>query len=310
MIKVRRSFSSLLSNNFCFLHSDIKWKQNGITIAGGNGKGNQLNQLSLPFDICIDDDQTIYIADYCNCRIVKWKSNATSGRIVANENEIIQPMCIIIDKETSSLIIFDRENRRIMGCTYGNNTNREILISDIDCLGITMDKNGSLYAVDREKNEVKRWKRGEKNATVVAGGNGKGNHLNQLDSPTFICIDKDDTLYVSDSNNHRVMKWMKYAKEGIIVAGGNGQGNRLSQLNYPQGVIVDDLCQIYIVDFFNDRVMRWCREATEGTIVIGGNGRGAQSNQLKGPRGLSFDRQGNLYVADGGNDRIQKFEIN
>jgi sugar lactone lactonase YvrE len=64
---------------------------------------------------------------------------------------IIQPICIIIDKETNSLIISDRENRRIMRCTYGNNTNREILISDIDCLGITTDKNGSLYVVDHEK---------------------------------------------------------------------------------------------------------------------------------------------------------------
>jgi sugar lactone lactonase YvrE len=43
-----------------------------------------LAQLSLPNSICIDDDDgTIYIADFSNDRIVKWKSNATEGQIMA-----------------------------------------------------------------------------------------------------------------------------------------------------------------------------------------------------------------------------------
>jgi sugar lactone lactonase YvrE len=43
---------------------------------GENGQGNKLNQLTNPLAICIDDDQTIYIADWRNDRIVEWKSNA------------------------------------------------------------------------------------------------------------------------------------------------------------------------------------------------------------------------------------------
>ncbi|CAF1296714.1 unnamed protein product, partial [Adineta steineri] len=69
------------------ININTKWKQLGITIAGGNGKGNQLNQLSYPYAIYVDDDhQTIYIADSGNHRIVKWKYGAQNGQVVAGGN--------------------------------------------------------------------------------------------------------------------------------------------------------------------------------------------------------------------------------
>ena len=80
---------------------------------------------------------------------------------------------------------------------------------------------------DWKKNEVRRWKIGETNGTMVAGGNGQGNHLDQLNCPAYIFVDNHYSIYISDFDNNRVMKWMKGAKEGIIVAGGNGQGNQL-----------------------------------------------------------------------------------
>ena len=168
------------------------------------------------------------------------------------------PTDIIVDKQKNSLIIADRDNRRVMRWSRQNKTNQQILMSDIDCAGLTMDKNGFIYVSDCKKNEVRRWKEGETDGTIVAGGNGKGKHLNQLNYPTFIFVDGDYSLYVSDRNNHRVMKWRKDANEGIVVAGGNGCGNSLTQLSYPQGVIVDHLGQIYVADYGNGRVMRWC----------------------------------------------------
>ena len=298
---------------------DVTWKQAGTTVAGGNGQGNQLSQLWHTTSICIDDkdDQIMYISDCGNHRIVEWKCNGQRGKIVAGGNgrgnrtiNLDYPRDIIIDRETNSFIICDYENRRVMRWSRQNNTeNGEIIISDILCYGVTMDKSGSLYVSDVERNVVKRWKRGDQKGTIVAGGNGQGTHLHQLHGPTFIFVDDDYSLYVSDSENHRVMKWLKDAKEGIVVAGGNGSGNSSSQLYSPRGVIVDQLGQIYVADNGNHRVMRWCKGAKEGTIIVGGNGRGGRSNQLDSPHGLAFDQQGNLYVAEYGNERIQKFEI-
>jgi sugar lactone lactonase YvrE len=295
---------------------DSKWKQFGVTIAGRNHKGSQLNQFSFPGGIFLDDDdQTIYIADQENHRIVEWKLNATNGQIIAGGNgpgnqmnQLNKPADVILDQETNSLIIADSENRRVMRWARQSITNGEILISDIDCIGLTMDKNGSFYVSDCEKNEVRRWKRGDKEGTIVAGGNGKGDHLNQLDHPTFLFVDEDVSLYVSDNQNHRVVKWVKDAKEGIVVAGGN-EGDSLTQLNRPNGIIIDQLGQIYVADSGNHRVMRWYAGVKEGSIVVDGNGEGEQSNQLNGPTDLSFDHQGNLYVVDYYNHRIQKFEI-
>ncbi len=56
-------------------------------MAGGNGQGNGNNQLSNPYGLYIDDDQTIYSADQSNHRIIEWKWNATSGQVVAGGNE-------------------------------------------------------------------------------------------------------------------------------------------------------------------------------------------------------------------------------
>ncbi|CAF4449713.1 unnamed protein product, partial [Adineta steineri] len=118
---------------------------------------------------------------------------------------------------------------------------QQILIDNIDCSRLAMDKHECLYVSDYKKNEVRRWKMGEYNneGVVVAGGNGKGDQLNQLNSPRFIFVDEDQSVYVTDRDNHRVMKWRKDAKEGLVVAGGNGKGGHQDQFSEPTGMIVD-----------------------------------------------------------------------
>ena len=241
--------------------------------------------------------------------------NTRSGRVIAGGNgqgnrldQLNNPTDVIIDRQSNTLIIADQGNRRVIRCPRHSDSPTEILISDIDCVRLAMHEDGTLYVSDWRKNEVRRWKKGEIEGTVVAGETEPGNQLNQLNCPTSIFVTDDHNLYISDRDNHRVMKWMKDAKEGIVIAGGNGQGNRMTQLSYPQGVIVDQFDNIYVVDRGNDRVIRWCEGAKEGITVIGGNRKGAQANQLNYPDGLSTDSEGNLYVADRWNYRIQKFD--
>ncbi|CAF0931466.1 unnamed protein product [Adineta steineri] len=292
-----------------------KFQQFGITVAGRNEQGQELNQLFCPRGMFIDNNKSIYIADSSNHRIVKLKLNSNEGQIIAGENgsgnqnsQLNFPTNIISDKENNSFIVSDNLNRRVIRYFDNNQTNPEIIISNIKCFGLTIDKNGFIYTSDCSNHEVRRWKQGDTQGELVAGGNGQGNHLNQLNCPTNIFIDEDYSLYISDGKNHRVMKWRKDAKEGIIIAGGNGEGNSLKQLSYPEGVIVDHLGQIYVADCNNNRVMRWCERDKEGEIIVGGNGEGNQSNQLNLPTGLSFDNEENLYVVDWFNHRIQKYE--
>ncbi|CAF1440613.1 unnamed protein product [Rotaria sordida] len=251
------------------------------------------------------------IADFDNHRIIQWKTGDTNGQVVAGGNgrgnrldQLYRPTAILIDKETDSLIICDQWNRRVVRWSHRSGTTQgEILINNIGCLGIAMDDQRYLYISDSDKHKVSRYQIGDKNETLVAGGNGEGAGLNQLNSPYYIFVDQRQTVYVSDWNNHRVMKWNKDAKEGIVVAGGQDQGNALTQLSHPQGLFVDTLGTIYVADSGINRVMRWPKETKQGTVIVGGNG------QLNVPVGLSFDRHGNLYVVDHYNHRVQRFSI-
>jgi hypothetical protein len=290
-------------------HLDTKWKKDGIIIAR--------SQLNFPHSIFVDDNQTIYIPDWGNHCIVEWKYNTINGEIVpcqnGTENQIYQlhyPIDVIIDQTKHSLIISDLKNRRVIQYSQQISTkNQHIIIENIDCWGLAMDKTGHLYASNCMKNEVRRFKIGEPNGELVAGGKEQGDGLHQLDYPTYIFVDENNSLYVSDSANHRVMKWLKNAKEGIIVAGGNGRGNKLTQLSFPRGIFVDQLSQVYVVDKDNNRMVRWSEGAKEGTNVIGGDKNEENTNQLHSPSGLSFDQEENLYIVDRFNNRIQKFEL-
>ncbi|CAF4975759.1 unnamed protein product, partial [Rotaria socialis] len=67
---------------------------------------------------------------------------------------------------------------------------------------------------------------------VVAGANGKGNRLDQLDHPHCVFVDHDHSVYMSDKNKHRVMTWEDDAKQGTAFTGSQGPGNSLSKLNF------------------------------------------------------------------------------
>ncbi|CAM4862835.1 unnamed protein product [Rotaria socialis] len=299
--------------------ANAKWAQNGVTIAGGHGNGDATNQLYYPLGLFVDDDQTVVIADHGNHRIMQWKNgDTTNGQVVVGGrgqgtglHQLYQPTDVLIDEETDSLTICDYVNRRVVRWSRRSGiTQGEILIGNIYCHGVAMDEQRYLYVSDEAKHEVRRYQLGEKNGTLVAGGNGQGNGLNQLNRPRYLFVDRQQTVYVSDNSNHRVMKWVEGAKEGIVVAGGQGIGNALTQLSNPEGIFVDTLGTLYVADSWNHRVMRWTQgDKKQGTVVVGENGQGAGANQFDVPVGLSFDRHGNLYVADMGNNRIQRFSI-
>ncbi|CAF0967742.1 unnamed protein product [Rotaria sordida] len=300
------------------IHPNARWQQNGTTVAGGNGKGNGINQLLNPDGLYVDDDQTVYVADPPNHRIMEWKWGATSGQVVAGGNgegsgthQLDSPIDVIVDKETDSLVICDSANERVVRWPRRNGTSGETIISNSDCWSLTMDENGYLYVVVFGEGEVRRYQRGESEGIVVAGDNGNGNgyDLNQLSFPQYVFVDRDHSVYVSERRSHRVIKWMEGAKQGIVVAGGQGVGHGLTQLSYPHGVVVDQLGTVYVADQGSGSIKRWPKGATQGNVIVGGNGDGEQSNQLSLPKGLSFDRHGNLYVIDLGNSRVQKFNI-
>ncbi|CAF4664073.1 unnamed protein product, partial [Rotaria sp. Silwood1] len=291
-----------------------QWSRNATTVAGGNGEGDQLHQLNLPAHLYVDENEILYVADFLNHRVVAWAPGATSSKLVAGGNgrgdalnQLDTPMDVILDRATDHLLICDRQNIRVVGWPRDSGIRGELILSNIRCSSLTMDDRRFLYVSLIDSNEVRRFKVGESEGTVVAGGNGRGERLDQLDFPTCLFVDRDHSLYVSDFNNHRVVKWVEGDKEGKVVAGGNGQGNHVKKLFGPIGLLVDWIGTVYVADSGNNRIMRWPQGCTEGTVVVGESAPGHGSSELKNPYGLSFGEGGHLYVGDMENHRVQKY---
>ncbi|CAF3425555.1 unnamed protein product [Rotaria socialis] len=145
--------------------ANAKWKQSGVTVAGGNEDGGATNQLYWPCGLFVDDDQTVVIADSGNHRIMQWKNDdTTNGQVVAGGNaqgnrlhQLNNPSDVLIDKETDSLIICDYGNQRVVRWSLRSGTTQgEILIDKINCYGLTMDEQRYLYISDDRKHEASR----------------------------------------------------------------------------------------------------------------------------------------------------------
>ncbi|CAF4835340.1 unnamed protein product [Rotaria socialis] len=132
--------------------ANAKWAQNGVTVAGGNGRGDATNQLHWPYGLFVDDDQTVIIADYYNHRIMQWKNgDTTNGEVVvggrSNGNGLHQfdrPTDVLIDKETDSLIVCE-DGRVVRWSRRSGTIQGEILIDNIYCNGFAIDKQRYLY---------------------------------------------------------------------------------------------------------------------------------------------------------------------
>ncbi|CAF3719553.1 unnamed protein product, partial [Adineta steineri] len=297
---------------------NTKWKQNAITVAGRLAFGNQSNELSGPLSVYVDDDnRCIYIADNVNNRIVKWEFGADKGEIVQRKNQpgnpeniLNLPRDVLLDKEKKFLIICNFDNRQVMKWSlYSDNQVDPVMIRVIPCWGLAMDNNGDLYVSEWDKHQVRRFYDGDRQGTVVAGGNGQGNQFNQLNQPHYIFVDKDHSVYIADYMNNRVMKWIKNAVQGSLIVPGQVFNENPSSSVQPISVIVDHMGNIYVSSKDSHQITRWSPGEIEGTTVVGEKEYGWGPTQLINPQALSFDQQGNLYVVDSGNHRIQKFVI-
>ncbi|CAF3887555.1 unnamed protein product [Rotaria sp. Silwood1] len=313
----RADINNRIKGNQASICSQAKWSSNGITVAGGNGLGDDLNQLQFPVSIVIDHgDGSIYISDEYNSRVMKWMPDAKSGIVVAggngrgNESNMLNTASqILLDKKDGSLLICDQVNQRVQRWQKNSN-NGETILSNIPCVGLAMDSEGSFYATEWDSHRITKWFLNDTKGQIIAGGNGPGSGLDQFDHPSYLFIDQDQTLFIADQWNNRIIKWLKNAKQGIVVAGGNDEGSNMNQLIFPTSVIVDQIGTLYITDTNNNRLQRWFKDDISASATIaGGRDEGPESNQLSFPYDVAFDRHGNLFVVDHYNHRVQMFQI-
>ena len=242
------------------------------TLAGGKGRGFNLDQFNYPTGIAYDQDENLFVSDMHNHRIQKWIKGATFGITIAGGND------------------------------YGSDANQ------LNEPGkIAIDALGTIYIADSENNRIQKWYKGAKEGETVAGGNGRGDALNQFDKPYGIALDNDGVLYVSDIENHRVVRWDPNAKEGVVVAGGNGNGTELNQLSYPMGIVLDEKKNLYVADTYNHRVQLWNPGAKEGVTILSADDINFKSFNFF--TGISIDKKNRLYLSDYEKRQVVEFNM-
>ncbi|CAF4671688.1 unnamed protein product, partial [Didymodactylos carnosus] len=82
--------------------------------------GTGSTQVSAPYDIFIDSNQNIYVADFNNQRVQQWQSGQTNGSTIAGVtsqsgngfNQFNSPTSVFVDLN-DNLYVADRDNYRI-----------------------------------------------------------------------------------------------------------------------------------------------------------------------------------------------------
>lgn len=114
----------------------------------------------------------------------------------------------------------------------------------------------------------------ESNGKTVAGGNGVGSGLNQLNDSYGVFVDSDGAVFVADYFNHRVVKWSEGASNGTVLAGGECGDISQGQLCHPSAITLDKEGTMFITvedNTFgsgNGSVVRWEKGATSGKTII------------------------------------------
>ncbi|CAF4746902.1 unnamed protein product, partial [Rotaria sp. Silwood2] len=166
--------------------------------------------------------------------------------------------------------------------------------------GLFVDGDQTIVIADCENHRIIQWKKGDTNGQVVAGGNGAGKRLDQLNGPTDVLIDKEtDRLIICDPGNRRVVRWSRRS--------GTTQGEILIGNIYPCGLTMDDQRYLYISDYKKHEIRRYQIGDTNGTLVAGGNGKGDGLNKLNEPTYIFVDQQQTVYVSDYYNHRVMKW---
>lgn len=259
----------------------FEWDTTSVIIAGGNGSGNNFNQLIYPDDIFIENNN-IFICDGGNQRVLKWEVGSNYGQPVLYMNT---PSSIFVDNY--GYIYLGNGNDGTV-TKWSSNVNLGVVASNlIYPSSIFVDENQCVFVSDWYAHKVEKWCPGATVGTVVAGGNGSGSAANQLHSPRDIYVDSYGCVFVCDEYNSRVQKWCVGATQGVTVAGGNGQGNLPNQLDIPKTMFVSDSGAIYTRN--QDGTLRvWEKNANQGSVI---------ANNIWGSS-IFIDNQNNLYYSN------------
>lgn len=173
--------NDLTTSTIIFYPLNTTNSSTGTIVAGNGTPGFAPDQLNYPRGIFVDDNRSLYIADYENHRIQKWTYGASFGVTVAGNGE----------------------------CSA--DTLRQLCHP----IFVAVDSNRNIYTVDSRFTRIVRWALGADSGECIAACSGEQDlQSNNLYSAYAIAFDRQGSLYVSDQENNRVQKFQIISNSG------------------------------------------------------------------------------------------------
>jgi hypothetical protein len=233
----------------------LSWQ--ATLVAGGQGEGNEDNQIGQCEAIAFDAQDRFYVSDSWNNRVNRYQEgDHTEGSGTADATLVAGPE----EKQTNE--------RVLVAGTY------------IQPRGNAILEDGSVLMVCRSASRVIMWKPnpslspsqyGNKNGfgyhkgVVVAGANGHGCGNHQLNRPHGLAA-YGNTMYIMDTNCNRVQEWTIGQTSGTKIAGTGTKGAwdpsisayKVEPNQIQRGeIIIFHRGWLYITDAEKDRIVRW-----------------------------------------------------
>lgn len=304
-------FLSQICGLFCLLWLGVPLAsaQTITTIAGTGTAGFNSDgvvataaQLNTPYEVFVDGQGNLFIADFNNTRIRR--VDAATGNIATVAGTGVNGFSGDAGPATSA---------RLTKPT-----------------GIFRDSAGNLFIADTGNNRVRKVDFTSGDITTLAGdgtgafgGDGAAAAMAQLSAPYSVLVDAAGNIIISDFGNDRIRKVDAATGDistiaGTATAGFSGDGGpaNLAQISGPAGMAFDAQGNLYFSDLSNNRVRKIdlagdiTTVAGTGSGTYNGDGIQATNASLAGPRGLAVDSLGRLFIADANHRRIRMVDTN
>ena len=159
--------------------------------------------------------------------------------------------------------------------------------------GIRIAPDGSIWTVDGQGHQVKKWSHDGGELLMTLGEYGvAGETPDHFNRPTDVAFGPDGEFFVSDGyGNNRVAR---YDRNGEFVTTWGEAGTEPGQFNLPHTIVVDARNRVLVGDRENARIQIF--DLNGNLLEIW--------DHLGSPYGLAIDDSDQLYVADLVNARI------